>query len=148
MNELQQLQLQKDLDHLRLLAIFHYIIGGMMALFALFPAIYIVAGIIFLVVPMTQDLHDPPPEFMGFFFTGFGLIFMFFILLIAFLAIMTGSFLQKRKSRVFCIVVATVFIVGMNVFTTTLGVFSFIVLMRPSVERLFNKKHGTRTLAQ
>lgn len=31
----------KDLEHLRLLSIFHYVVGGLIALFACFPIIHL-----------------------------------------------------------------------------------------------------------
>ena len=38
-------RMNNDAEHLRLLSIFHYIAGGVTALFALFPAIHLFMGI-------------------------------------------------------------------------------------------------------
>ncbi len=39
--------MDKDLEHLRLLSIFHYVFGGLTALFGCFPCIYLAFGIAF-----------------------------------------------------------------------------------------------------
>ncbi len=38
--------MDQDLEHLRLLSIFHYVVGGIAGLFACFPCIHLVLGII------------------------------------------------------------------------------------------------------
>jgi hypothetical protein len=44
--------MNKDLEHLRLLSIFHYVVGGILALFACFPIIHLIMGIMFLTMPI------------------------------------------------------------------------------------------------
>jgi len=65
----------------------------------------------------------------------FGLVFS------AFLAA-AGYFLSKKRNHMFCLVMAGVSCIFMP-FGTVLGVFSIIVLSRPSVKELFNKKDIT-----
>jgi len=60
---------------------------------------------------------------------SFGWIFAVIIFL-------TGRFLAKRKRYMFCLVIACVECLFMP-FGTVLGVFTIIVLMRPSVKELF-----------
>jgi hypothetical protein len=43
--------MNQDLDHLRLLSIFHYVFGGLAAFFSFFPLIYVVMGAVFLFAP-------------------------------------------------------------------------------------------------
>ena len=38
--------MNEDLQYLKLLSIFHYVVGGLAALFACFPIMYIVIGIL------------------------------------------------------------------------------------------------------
>ena len=45
MNPLQKLVMKKDIEHLNLLAIFHYIGAVLIALFTLFPLIYVFLGV-------------------------------------------------------------------------------------------------------
>jgi hypothetical protein len=56
-----------DTEHLRLLAIFHYVVGGLVALFSFFPLIYTTIGTIFIFAPR-HDTAKPgeelPPEFL------------------------------------------------------------------------------------
>jgi hypothetical protein len=42
--------MNQDAEHLRLLSIFHYIVGGLAALFSLFPLLYTTVGAIFIFV--------------------------------------------------------------------------------------------------
>lgn len=45
-------------EHLRLLSIFHYVVGGIGYLVSLIPCIHLAMGIIFLVAP--EDIFEPP----------------------------------------------------------------------------------------
>ncbi len=49
--------MNQDLDHLRLLAIFHYVVAGLAALVACFPLIHLVMGLVFIFAPG----KDAPP---------------------------------------------------------------------------------------
>jgi hypothetical protein len=127
----------QDEEHLRLLSIFHYIVGGLAALFALFPAIYLVLGLVFILAP--QKLASPqqsPPEFLGWIFIVMGSVAIIFGLLFSALIIAAGRFLARLKHRMFCIVIAGVETIFMP-FGTVLGIFTIIVLMRESVKQLF-----------
>ncbi len=42
--------MNQETEHLRLLAIFHYVVAGLAALFSLFPLIYTMIGAIFVFV--------------------------------------------------------------------------------------------------
>ena len=43
-------KMNQDSEHLRLLAIFHYVVSGLAVLFSLFPLIYTTIGAIFVLV--------------------------------------------------------------------------------------------------
>ena len=47
-------------EHLRLLSIFHYVVGGLAYLFSLFPVIHLTIGLIFMLTPM--PVPAPTPE--------------------------------------------------------------------------------------
>lgn len=61
----------KDDEHLRLLALFHYIVGGLAALFACLPLIHVGMGIMMLRNPefLAGDQKGaPPPAAIGYLF--------------------------------------------------------------------------------
>ncbi len=43
-------KMQQDEEHLKLLSIFHYVVGGLAALFACFPIFHLIMGIVFIVL--------------------------------------------------------------------------------------------------
>ena len=60
--------MNKDEEQLRLLAVFHYVVGGLIALFAGFGLIYLTIGVAMLVVPEMMDSSgNAPPAFFGLF---------------------------------------------------------------------------------
>ncbi len=124
-------------QHLKLLAIFHYIIGGMIALFSCFPVIHIVLGIVMIVAPEKMDSNgQPPPAFIGWIFALVGGILIVAGWVLAGCVITAGRFLAKRRHYLFCLVVAAIQCIFMP-FGTVLGIFTIIVLTRESVKETF-----------
>jgi hypothetical protein len=63
--------MNQDAEHLRLLSIFHYIVGGLAALFSFFPLLYTTVGAIFIFVARhgtPKPGEELPPEFIGWIF--------------------------------------------------------------------------------
>ena len=123
--------MNEDEKYLQLLSIFHYVVGGLAACFACIPIIHLTIGIAMLVGAI-----DDAPEFVGAFLV---VIAMFAILAgwtLAVCMIIAGRCLAKRKRYMFCLVIAAVSCIFMP-FGTVLGVFTIVVLMRPSVKELF-----------
>jgi len=129
-----------DLEHLRLLSIFHYIIGGLAALFALFPLIHVGIGVWMLTSPetMSQNSGEPPVELFGYLFAGVGLFFVLVGETMAGLIIYSGRQIQKREKYLYSFVVACVMCLFIP-FGTILGVFTIIVLSRDSVKRMYGQ---------
>lgn len=127
----------QDLEHLKILAICFYVKAGLMALTGLFFSIYIFFGAFFIAADIPRQRNDPPPELLGGFFVGFGLVFMAIFFALAFLAFWAGRSLAKHKNYTFCIVIAALVCLSMPL-GTLLGVFTIIVLMRDTVKALFN----------
>lgn len=129
--------MSQDQEHLKLLSIFHYIVGGIGALFSLFPLIYVVLGILFLIVPNRLiGSGTPPPFFLGWIFIILGGGFMLIGLAFAVCVILAGRFIAKHKHYIFCLVIASLNCLFMP-FGTILGVFTIVVLVRPSVKAMF-----------
>ena len=127
--------MNQDLEHLRLLSIFHYVVGGMMAFFACIPIIHVVIGVVMLTNPGGFG-GQPPPPFIGLLFVIIGGAVILIGWVLAALVIISGRFLTQRKHYVYCLVIAGVSCLFMPV-GTVLGVFTIIVLTRPSVKGLF-----------
>jgi len=123
--------MKEDEQYLKLLSVFHYVVGGLAACFACIPIIHLSIGIAMLVGAI-----DDAPEFVGAFMV---LIAIFAILAgwtLAVCIIIAGRCLAKRRRYMFCLVMAAISCIFMP-FGTVLGVFTIIVLMRPSVKELF-----------
>jgi hypothetical protein len=127
----------QDEEHLRLLSIFHYVCAGFAALFACFPILHLLLGLaIFLRPEFFGSRGDQPPAFVGL------LLFFFAAAMIllgwAFAACLAwaGHCLSRRKNYTFCIVMGGIACAFVP-FGTILGVFTILVLIRPSVKILF-----------
>ncbi|MCL4275580.1 MAG: hypothetical protein KJZ77_17040 [Anaerolineales bacterium] len=127
----------EDEQYLQLLSIFHYIVGGMVGLFACFPIIHFAFGLSMLVSGFTQSPQGEP-ALIGLFFTLLAGGFILFGWAFAICVILTGRFIAKRKNHMFCLVVAGTECM-FTPFGTVLGVFTIIVLIRPSVKAAFEK---------
>jgi len=130
--------MNQDLEHLKLLSIFHYIVGGLAALFAFFPVIHLILGILFIVGPnrILNFQGSPPPPFIGWILTIAGGSMMLLGWAFAICLIMAGRFIAKQKHYIFCLVMASLNCLFMP-FGTVLGVFTIVVFMRSSVKALF-----------
>jgi hypothetical protein len=127
----------QDEEHLRLLSIFHYVVGGFAGLSALMPAIYLILGLVFVFAPGRLGGNAAPPEpLLGWIFVILGSGFFILGLIFASLIVCAGRFLARKNHRVFCLVVAGVECVFIP-FGTALGIFTIIVLTRESVRHLF-----------
>ena len=122
---------------MKLLSVFHYVVGGMAALFACFPLIHVVLGILFLVMPEKFGHgHDQPPAFVGLLFIIIGGFIILAGWTLGTIIILTGRFIARRRHYTFCFVIACIECLFMPV-GTVLGVFTILVLNRPSVKQLF-----------
>jgi len=134
--------MNKDLDNLKMLSIFHYVVAALVALFSCIPIIHLTMGIMFLSgafpePPKKPNEPDFPVKLFGLMFTIIPLVFIVLGWTLAICTFIAGRKLAKRQSYTFCIVVAGVLCTFMP-FGTVLGVFTIIVLMRDSVKELFN----------
>jgi len=127
----------RDEEHLRLLSIFHYVVGGLAGLFALFPIIHLVIGLVMIFASdKFAGKGAPPPAFLGWFFVIFAAMFIILGWIFAAFVLTAGRFLARRKHYMFCLVMAGIECLFMP-FGTVLGVFTIIVLMQEPVKQLF-----------
>lgn len=127
----------RDEEHLKLLSIFHYVSGGITAFTGLFPLIYVLMGAMFLTMPVSQTAdEDLALRGMGTLLLVFGVLFSSVFMVFAAMKIYAGYCISKHKNRIYCLVVAGISLIGFP-FSTILGVFTLIVLLRDSVRDLF-----------
>jgi len=129
----------QDGEHLRLLSIFHYVVGGLLALFACIPLIHVGIGAMFLLHPDAFNKGQPQPfpaQIFGLMFLVIGGVFVLGGWLVAALIFTAGRFLGRHKHHTFCVVIAALSCVFFP-FGTALGVFSLLVLLRPPVKEMF-----------
>ena len=129
--------LDQDAEHLRLLAVFHQVVGGLCCLFALFPLLYLLMGL-FLMTGAGEPRRagDFGPVFAGCFVTSLGGFFLVLATVYAVGLFFVARYLRERRKHTFCVVVAAVSC-AFSPFGTVLGIFTLIVLFRPSVRELF-----------
>jgi hypothetical protein len=131
--------MNQDIEHLRLLSIFHYIVAGLAALFSFFPLLYTTIGAIFIFAarhgtPKPGD--ELPPEFLGWIFVGVGSFLFLLGVAMAICILIAGRCLSRHRFYSFALVMACVECLFIP-FGTILGVFTIIALSRESVKALF-----------
>lgn len=135
--------MNQDKEHLRLLAIFHYVVAGLAALFSFFPLLYTTVGAIFIFAARhpaaagPKPGEEPPPEFIGWIFAIVGSLLFLLGVAIAICILIAGRSLAKRTRYWFALVVACIECLFIP-FGTILGVFTIVVLSRESVKTLFS----------
>ena len=132
--------MNQDLEHLRLLAIFHYVVAGLAALFACVPIIHLVMGLLLIFSPETfehgRQNRDEMLWVPGLILSVIASMFILAGWAFATCVFLAGRNLARRCRYTFCLVMAGVMCIFMP-FGTVLGVFTIIVLMQPSVRPLF-----------
>jgi hypothetical protein len=127
-----------DQEHLRLLRIGYLISGGVSAFAGGFGLLYaVIGGFIMAASPFGgRGPNGPPPAFIGAIFGAVGLAIVIFCALTATLKFLAARALRQRRARVLCFVAAALSCLSIP-YGTALGIFTFAVLSRPSVQRLF-----------
>jgi len=125
-----------DLQHLQLLSIFHYIVGGMSILCGCFPFIHVGMGIAMLSGAFDQAGQGGPPRELGWLFIAIGGAIILVLWTYGILVVVCGRKLSTRRNYWFCFVMACIECLEVP-FGTVLGVFTIIVLLRPSVKARF-----------
>lgn len=132
--------LQKDAEHIRLLIVFHYVLAGLSLLGVLFLLFhYSVMDAVF----GSEGIFDHPeaPFQPKKFFAAFRWFYLIMgaLFLVSFvLNIVSPILMQRRKHRRFSIVIAGLNCINMPA-GTVLGVFTILVLMRPTVRTIYNE---------
>jgi len=132
--------INRDEEHLRLLAIGFYVFGGLTALMSCLGILYVFIGLVMMGVGATSHRADGlPPAFFGLFFAVMGAVITAIGVGLGLLWVFAGRSLSQRKRYTFCMVMAVVACLSMPL-GTVLGVFTLVVLSRPSVKEIFDKR--------
>jgi hypothetical protein len=125
-----------DEEHLRLLALFHYVSGGMTLAFSLFFAVMMLfMGLVFANIPAPHPGQHPPPVEI---FWMFG-VFIFIGALLGVLDIIAARCMSLRRGRVFSMIVSIPNLLFIP-YGTILTIFTLLVLDRGSVKRLYEER--------
>jgi hypothetical protein len=121
-------------DHLRLISIFHYVVGGLHCLCFSFPLLHFFIGLGLVTNVIPASTHDPneavAAKFMGAFFMVMGGVFVLAGWTLGILTMMSGKRISERRSRTFSIVMAGINCAFMP-FGTILGIFTIVLLTKP-----------------
>lgn len=150
-------------EHLRLLSIFHYVVGGMGYLISLVPCIHLAIGIFFLVAPEETFQVPPPPrpvpaspepgaettpvapvapvppfpsKLFGVIFTTVASVIIVSGMIFSTCIVLAGRRLASLRSYTFCMVIAGIECFIMP-FGTVLGIFTILTLIKPETRQLF-----------
>jgi hypothetical protein len=132
--------MDRDTEQLNLLAIFHYVVAGLAALFSFFPLLYTALGVAF-IFAARQGTAKPgeelPPEFLGWIFAVLGSALFVIGIAMAICILIAGRCLSRRRCYSFALVMACIECLFVP-FGTILGVFAIVVFSRESVKALFS----------
>ncbi len=126
-----------DLQHLKLLSVFHYVVAGFASLFALIPVIHVVIGIA-LVNGRLAPAGDADVRMIGWALIAFASCWILGGLAFAICVALAGRNLGRKTRYTFCLVVAAIECVFMP-FGTVLGILTILLLSKAPMKALFGE---------
>ena len=133
--------MEKDLEHLKLLGIFHYIWGALSLIGAIcIGAYFVVIGIVLMNNPQSISSSDDSGTAgaVGGIMIAVGIVLFLIVVVYGILTLMAGGKYRKHQGGYwFCFILAIVTLVIGGIPGIVLGIFSLIVLSRESVKALF-----------
>ena len=135
---------RRDGEHLKLLAIFHFILAAL-GLFGIAFLVFhfaVMRGIFMNPEMWKNEKGGPPPEIL-FKFLVWGCAFGAVVILAgSVINLLSGLFIRQRRHRMFSIIIG-----GLNClhvpFGTLLGVFTILILSRESVRKIYEVSGGS-----
>ena len=102
--------MDRDTEQLNLLAIFHYVVGGLAALFSFFALFYSIIGgfLLYAAEHPGPNSQEPPPAFLGWIFIVLGAVFFLAGVTIAICILIAGRCLSRRKGYSLALVIACI----------------------------------------
>ena len=124
--------MNKDLNHLKILGIIHAIWGVLAILFGL------VFGLLFVAVganPNVEISGNLSPSDAHQLFLWIGIVVIVLTSIYGILMMIAGGMLRKQRGYGFCFFISILDLFGFP--SIVLGIFTLIVLIRPTVKQLF-----------
>lgn len=131
-----------DDEHLRILGLFHYVLAGLSAVAGCGGIVSIVVAAVVIAVPKAmaeQGAEGPPPEvfsIIGWLWAIIGACSMTAMWAAAVVLFLVAQSLVAHRRRTLCLIVAALECIHVPM-GTILGIFTLVVLTRPSVKALF-----------
>lgn len=122
--------------HLQILSVFHYVVAGLAALFALIPVVHLGIGIGILTGAFGSSSHGPDARFVGVLLIGLAVGIILCGWAFASCVFLAGRFLSSYRHYTYCLAMAGVECI-FTPFGTVLGVFTIILLTRRDVRARF-----------
>jgi hypothetical protein len=133
--------MEKDLEHLKLLGIFHYIWGALSLIGGLFlGAYFVVIGVVLMTSPPSSSSTEESgsTSIAGGVVIGIGVVVFLIVVVYGVLTLMAGGKYRKHQGGYwFLFILAIITLVIGGIPGIVLGIFSLIVLSRPAVKALF-----------
>lgn len=128
--------MDRDLYHLKLLSIFHYVVAGLAFLFGLIPTIHLTIGTLMVSGKLGEPHEQVPLEVVGTVLIIIALVWMLSACAFGIMLIISGRSLASRRRYTLSLVMAAISCAFIP-FGTVLGVFTLLVLMKPEVRQLY-----------
>jgi hypothetical protein len=137
---------RRDAQHLKLLSIFHYIAGGLIAAIACIFIFHIVLGAMMLISPRTVGAPSDPREaaFLGAMMLAIGTGGVLAGWALGAATIYSGRCIARRRFWMFSLIIAGLMCMQFPI-GTALGVFTFVTLLRASVKETY-RQHGASAI--
>lgn len=133
-----------DVDQIKLLSIFHFVVAGLLALLAMVPLIHLSIGVAIVSGALKGARGEVAPVWIGWILIAMASLAILVGLSVAGCTAAAGYRLRSFRSYTFCLVVAGVLCIFFPL-GTALGVFTIIVLVRPSVKAKFGSVAAATT---
>jgi len=127
----------EDANHVNLLGIFHYVLGGITLVFAFCPSLHLTLGIAMLMGGLEDEAGEAPPVIFGVIFTVIPVLLMITGWVLGGVMLYAAGCLRQHQRLTLCQVLAGTECIFMP-FGTVLGVLTLIVLNRPQVRAAFD----------
>lgn len=128
----------QDDEHLRLLSILHYVWGGLIAFGGCIGGFYSLIGGGIITAAASEGGRNAPPMAVGAILLVVGILVVLLIATLSTLTIIAGRSLARRQHYTLCLVMACISCLSIPL-GTALGVFTIVVLSRPSVKQKFGR---------